>query len=220
MFKVNHPTPTFLVLDDFYENPMDVREWILQEEFAMSYVGCPRTKSFATPELREHIQKFIEPFAGKITQWSNADNYFNANACFQYSIESDDDWIHTDADVTDWAGVLYLTPDAPLSSGTGLFKFRDGTRFSLENADHTEHKQNGRNLDAWEQIDNIGNVFNRLILFNAQHWHRGMGYFGDSKENARLFQLFFFSTERRLTHNIKQPKEVIEKVDGESPPYF
>ncbi len=210
MFAVNHPTPTVMVLDDFYENPMAVREWILQEDFAMSYIGCHRTKSYATPELRQHIQTFIEPFAGKITEWSTAENYFNANGCFQYSMETDDDWIHADDSVTDWAGVLYLTPDAPLSSGTGLFKFRDGTRFAIEKTDHTEHSQHGRNMDSWEQIDSIGNVFNRLILFNAQHWHGGLGYFGDSKENARLFQLFFFSTERRLTHNIKPPKNIYD----------
>ncbi len=202
MFALNHPTPTVLVLDDFYEDPMAVREWILQQKFAMSYIGCHRTKSYATPELRDHIQTFIEPFAGKITKWSNADNYFNANGCFQYSMATDDDWIHADDSVTDWAGVLYLTPDAPLSSGTGLFKFKDGTRFAIEKTDQTEQAKDGRNMDAWEQIDSVGNVFNRLILFNAQHWHGGLGYFGDSIENSRLFQLFFFSTEKKLTDNI------------------
>ena len=115
---------------------------------------------------------------------------------------TDDDWIHADDSVTDWAGVLYLTPDAPLSSGTGLFKFKDGTRFAIEKTDQTEQAKDGRNMDAWEQIDSVGNVFNRLILFNAQHWHGGLGYFGDSIENSRLFQLFFFSTEKKLTDNI------------------
>ena len=33
MFAVNNPTPTVMVLDDFYENPMAVREWVLQQEF-------------------------------------------------------------------------------------------------------------------------------------------------------------------------------------------
>ena len=65
---MENPTPTFLVMDDFYENPLEVREWLLKQEFSPSYIGCPRTKSYATPELKEHIQKFInehlKPVAG------------------------------------------------------------------------------------------------------------------------------------------------------------
>jgi len=201
---MENPTPTFLVIDDFYENPLEVREWLLKQEFSPSYIGCPRTKSYATPELKEHIQKFIEPFSGKITEWSNAENYFNANGCFQYSVESDDDWIHADDDITDWAGVLYLTPDAPLDTGTGLFQFHDGSRFAMECADKKTVMAETRKEGVWKQVDKVGNVFNRLILFNAQHWHGGLGYFGDSLENSRLFQLFFFSTEKNLTDNIKR----------------
>jgi hypothetical protein len=37
-----------------------------------------------------------------------------------------------------------------------------------------------------------GNVF----IFNAHRYHISMGYFGDTKENGRLFQTFFFSTEK------------------------
>ena len=213
-----HPTPTVLVIDDFYEDPMAVREWVLQQDFPTkgNYPG-QRSVPFALDALKEKIQNYVEPFAGKITQWSNSENEFNANGTFQFTLESDVSWMHTDNDVTDWAGVLYLTPDAPLSGGTGLFRFQDGTRFALESEDLTPHNQNAGNYHAWEQVDNIGNVFNRLILFNAQHWHRSLEYFGDSKENGRLFQTFFFSTERRLTHNIKKPVEASVEPESISP---
>jgi len=218
MFAVNHPTPTVMVLDDFYENPMAVREWVLQQEFPIvgNYPG-KRTHSCATEEIRQHLQKFIQPFTGDITLWSDKDNYVNANGCFQYTLESDVSWMHTDADVTDWAGVLYLTPDAPLSSGTGLYEFKDDkSRFGLQNLDRTLLDAHAQNLEAWNEIDRIGNVFNRLILFNAQHWHRSLDYFGDSKENGRLFQLFFFSTEKKLTDNIKIPEPVMKESNLKS----
>jgi len=207
------PTPTVLVIDDFYQDPMAVREWVLQQDFPIqgNYPG-KRTAPFALDALKDKIESYVEPFAGKITQWSNSENHFNANGTFQFTLESEVSWMHTDNDVTDWAGVLYLTPDAPVSGGTGLFRFQDGTRFALESEDLTPHNQNAGNFHAWEQVDNIGNVFNRLILFNAQHWHRSLEYFGDSKENGRLFQTFFFSTERRLTNNIKLPQPIAEPV--------
>jgi len=53
-----------------------------------------------------------------------------------------------------------------------------------------------QDLTKWQKVDQVGNVFNRLILFNSNRFHMSMDYFGDSKENGRLFQVFFFSTER------------------------
>ena len=203
-----YPTPTVLVIDDFYQDPMAVREWVLQQDFPIegNYPG-KRTAPFAVDAVKDKIESYVEPFAGKITQWSNNENHTTSNGTFQFTLESDVSWMHTDNNVTDWAGVLYLTPDAPVSGGTGLFRFQDGTRFALESEDLTPHNENAGNFNAWEQLDNIGNVFNRLVLFNAQHWHRSLDYFGDCKENGRLFQTFFFSTERRLINNIKLPHE-------------
>ena len=53
-----------------------------------------------------------------------------------------------------------------------------------------------QDLTKWELCDRAGNIFNRLILFNAHNYHMSMDYFGDTKETGRLFQVFFFSTER------------------------
>jgi hypothetical protein len=35
-----------------------------------------------------------------------------------------------------------------------------------------------------------------FLFFNSNRFHMSMDYFGDTKENGRLFQVFFFSTER------------------------
>ena len=52
-----------------------------------------------------------------------------------------------------------------------------------------------QDMTKWKLVDRIGNIFNRLILFNSNRFHMSMDYFGDKKENGRLFQVFFFSTE-------------------------
>ena len=98
-----------------------------------------------------------------------------------------------------WAGVLFLTPNAPLNAGTGLYMFEDGTRFEREQ-DIRKNKEyinlHTQDVTKWSCVDKIGNIFNRLILFNATHFHQSMDYFGHSKETGRLFQVFFFSTEK------------------------
>jgi hypothetical protein len=47
----------------------------------------------------------------------------------------------------------------------------------------------------FDVVDIVGNVYNRLVLFNAKFIHSASSYFGNSIENGRLFQLFFFDIE-------------------------
>ena len=78
-----------------------------------------------------------------------------------------------------------MTPDAPFSAGTGFFRAKDPS------------PSNGYDMTRWDLVNQIGNVFNRLVLFDSNQWHTSMDYFGDCKENGRLFQVFFFKTKKR-----------------------
>jgi hypothetical protein len=199
-----NPSCGLIIIDNFYNNALETRNYILTQEFSVrgNYPG-QRTISYANEHLKETIQKYVEPFGGKITDFpipnddvSNADKIYNGS--FQYTTSRDRSWVHIDGH-NNWAGVLYLTPDAPLSSGTSFYKFYDGTTCKrdmelLENKEEIDRCS--QDLTKWEKVDQVGNVFNRLILFNANRFHMSMDYFGDIKENGRLFQVFFFSTER------------------------
>ena len=194
------PTPVLIIIDNFYNNPMETREHILTQEFKIrgNYPG-QRTISFATQEIKDKIQKWIYPFGGKITEFNLEKNDDNYNGAFQYTTSRDRSWVHVDS-WNNWAGVLYLTPDAPLNSGTGLYRFEDGTRFDREqeirgNKDFISNCS--QDVTKWELVDKVGNVFNRLVIFNANHFHSSMDYFGLDKDDGRLFQVFFFSTEKQ-----------------------
>jgi len=198
-----NPSCGLIIIDNFYNNALDTRNYILTQEFLVrgNYPG-QRTVSYANEHLKETIQTYVEPFGGKITDFpipkedgSDASIY---NGSFQYTTSRDRSWIHIDGH-NNWAGVLYLTPDAPLSSGTSFYKFYDGAACKrdmelLENKEEIDRYS--QDQTKWEKVDQVGNVFNRLILFNADRFHMSMDYFGDTKENGRLIQVFFFSTER------------------------
>jgi hypothetical protein len=47
----------------------------------------------------------------------------------------------------------------------------------------------------FDLVDSVGNVYNRLILFNAKMIHAAPTYFGERLDDSRLFQLFFFDIE-------------------------
>ena len=86
---------------------------------------------------------------------------------FQLCLDGDKTWVHKDD--TQWAGVLYLTPDAPVDAGTVIF-------------------DDNENL-----VTMIGNVYNRLVIYRGDLYHRSLEPgFGDCLENGRLTQVFFF----------------------------
>ena len=190
---------SYLVIDNFYNNPDSTRNFILTQDFKVrgNYPG-KRTISFADETTRDCIEKYISSFAGKITRFPIGNSDTNYNGSFQYTTSRDRSWFHVDS-WNSWAAVLYLTPNAPLNSGTGLYRYKDGTRFD------TEHplRDNKKDMDTasqdvtkWELVDKVGNIFNRLIIFNAHHFHSSMDYFGTTKEDGRLFQVFFFRRDK------------------------
>lgn len=198
-----------IVIDNFYDNPYEVRSFALRQEFFVqgNYPGR-RTKSFATNKIKNIIQKYVEPFGGKIIDFPIPNNDISAdknenenktiyNGSFQYTTSRDRSWIHID-NYNNWAGVLFLTPNAPLTSGTAFYKFYDNTSNEDEmilNSNKNEIDTFSQDMTKWKLVDSVGNVFNRLVLFNSKRFHMSMDYFGNSMENSRLFQVFFFSTE-------------------------
>jgi hypothetical protein len=185
-----------ITVDDFYTNPWEVRDFALRQEFKVrgNYPG-QRTVSFLNESLKDTIQSIVGPHAGNVTYWSE-DQYTGS---FQYTVATDRSWIHADS-TTDWAGVCYLTPDAPLSSGTGLFRHTATKRsrydYKTENPeDAQEAWDECQDMTKWEIVDRIGNIFNRLILYRADNFHVSLDYFGKNIYYGRLLQVFLFNTE-------------------------
>ena len=55
--------------------------------------------------------------------------------------------------------------------------------------------ENNMNV-KWELVDRFGNIYNRMVLYRGDIFHVSMDYFGQDKYDGRLFQVFFFNTER------------------------
>ncbi len=198
------PSGSLVVVDNFYNNPMETRNYILTQDFKVSgnYPG-KRTISYANEDIKMIIQKYVLTVGGKIIDFpipkpdlSDADKIYNG--AYQYTTSRDRSWVHMDG-FNNWAGVLFLTPNAPVTSGTGFYQFYDGTMGEEDQAIMNNKALTdtySQDMTKWKLVDQVGNVFNRLILFNSKKFHMSMDYFGDTKENGRLFQVFFFSTNK------------------------
>ena len=178
-----------IVIDDFYNNVDEVREFALSQPFDIigNFPG-ERTLSFAKNDSVKSVISNALSSVGKITHWP--DQPENYNASFQITTAQERSWIHCDSGTT-WAGVCYLTPDAPLSSGTGVYKHKETGLLSSD----INWQKDSQDVTKWELVSSIGNVYNRLILYRGNQFHTSMDYFGQDVNDGRLFQTFFFSTE-------------------------
>ena len=175
-----------IIVDDFYGNPDAVRAFALHQPFDITgnYPGA-RTKSWLTEDVKEAIQLLIRPHGGDVTDWCAQDGFTGS---FQYTTAADRSWIHSDY-YNGWAGVCYLTPNAPHTAGTGLFRHKA--------TGHTERittDYEAQDMTKWDIVDVVSNRYNRLVLYRGTLFHSSLDYFGTTKEDGRLFQLFFFNT--------------------------
>lgn len=182
-----------IIADDFYKSPIDVRNFALSQDFNVTgNFPNTRTKSFSNEDVKATIQHMVLPHGGNITYWPEN----GPNGAFQFTTALDRSWIHAD-DYTTWAGVVYLTPDAPLSGGTGIFRHKATGLSEMPESKETlaEIYKDSQDITKWELMDRVGNVFNRIVIYRGALFHTSLDYFGKDKYNGRLFQLFFFSTE-------------------------
>lgn len=189
------PKTSIIVCENFYEDPHSVREYALSLEYEESdyHRGRRTHTSHVFPGVKE---KFEQILGKKIIRWTET---YGMCGRFQYCTAEDAIVYHGDAQ--QWAAVVYLTPDAPYETGTSLLVHKKtGTRHCSDPRIWDAWKETaptGLYLDGtpWDEIDKVGNVFNRLIIWDGHCPHAASKYFGFTKETSRLFHIFFFDTD-------------------------
>ena len=194
-FAINNNKNTSWIVDNFYEDPDAVREFALKQDYlegglGRGFIGRRTEQQFLFPGLKE---RFEEIMGRKITAWQE----HGMNGRFQISWSGEPLVYHCDSQK--WGGMLYLTPGAPFSCGTTLYahKTTRARTYYEEGWDAAWKDVPGDcHLDgtSFEPVDVLGNVYNRLVIFDASAIHAASEYFGTVKENARLWQMFFFDT--------------------------
>jgi len=197
------------VIDNFYDNHDAIRNFALaqkykfrHEETGIDYVypGC-RTKDLHELDsvlqakvLKKLISVFHIPEHDHM-RWVISSSFQSVSGAYGQGV------IHTDTN-TIFAGVLYLSPDAPLDAGTSLYKRNNSF-------DHVKYKQacelNDERFKAGElvmdttyhnmfdEVVRVNNIYNTLILFEGDIFHAANNFFGTIMEDSRLAQVFFIN---------------------------
>jgi glycosyltransferase involved in cell wall biosynthesis len=182
-----NPRKKLFVVENFYDNPIMVRNFALNVEYQedLNYYKGKRSKD---RYLTDQIKRSFEEILGfQIREWES----HGMNGRFQYCTAQDALVYHWDGQ--SWAGMVYLTPDAPYQTGTSFFAHKQ-LKTKQEGDYGSEECFNGGFYDKtkFDLVDSVGNVFNRLVLFDAKSIHAASEYFGQTLEDSRLFHLFFF----------------------------
>ena len=176
------------VAENFYQNPYKVRELALEQNFQanLNYYKGKRTDEQV---IFEGTKEAFESVMGqKITKWAD---YYPMCGRFQSCTAEDSLVYHWDNQK--WAGMIYLTPDAPYVGGTSMFSHKK-TRIRHESEPGSSVSFEGGFYDRskFELVDTVGNVFNRLVIFDAKCIHAANESFGKDLQSSRLFHMFFF----------------------------
>lgn len=200
--------PTVTVIENFYEKPDEIRAFALKQKFTYChelknidyvYPGC-RTKELfdLDKNLYEKVcKKLVSVFHNTQhdqMRWAISTSFQVVEEKFGHGV------LHQDGN-TIFAGILYLTPDAPLNAGTSLF--RPNQTFDEEKY-QAALKQTEINFRAnkpvstefhsmFDETVRVNNIYNTLIIFNAQTYHAANEFFGSSLNSGRMAQVFFIN---------------------------
>jgi hypothetical protein len=185
---------TYIVADDFYENPYDIRDYALILEYRKNGLvpGKRSILSIITEEQKIKIENIMYPFTGK--KIINFEPDYN-NGTFMYSTVDDNGWIHVDLNYRKWIAIVYLTPNAPIEGGTSLYLHKSTKKQYVEKYEDNLGRIIGSDLYNWYVADDIGNKFNRIFIFKSNYYHSISNYFGKTISDGRLVQTFFFDIE-------------------------
>jgi hypothetical protein len=195
------------VINNFYDNPDEIRRFAVAQKYTFRheesnldyvYPGC-RTQDLHTLDsslqakvLKKLISVFHIPEHDRM-QWAISSSFQSVSEIYKQGV------IHTDNN-TIFAGVLYLTPNAPLNSGTSLYRTNDTftqEKYKRASDQNDERFKAGEMImdtgfhSMFDEVVRINNVYNTLILFEGDIFHAANNFFGTTLEDSRLAQVFF-----------------------------
>jgi len=195
-----------IVVDDFYSNPQEVREFALKTEYPdptddYTYPGRNSEGSYYSQDIHKSFEDLVkEPLIP-----ADKNGYFRislATDSHKQDVHVDPSW--------EWGAVIYMSDpkDCVDEGGTSFWKHNTLQSENIPKTDeeaqfygYPTYKEcwwttvygDGLDRSKWTRYFLCPMRYNRLVLFRTHLWHSHNFNFGNTLENGRLVQLFFFN---------------------------
>jgi GNAT superfamily N-acetyltransferase len=124
-------------------------------------------------------------------------------------------WAHTDADVSEYVAIIYLTDPPPgVNAGTAILQHKSGWSGQPETPEQfRDWQRDTKNPDQWNIVEFAGMVKNRIVIHSAADLHAAMPIegFGEGGD-ARLVLVVFFNQKRQFVR-MARPSDIPELAE-------
>lgn len=163
------------IIDDFVKDPLTYRKYALSSVFGSVPDGTGKTFR-GIAHINQDYDFGVAGICERFPEAMPKTSFFRKSPIGQ--VEPND--IHSDEEMGDWTGILYLNPRPPQP---------DGTVFWSNDANWREE---GRERVFFKAICRVPARFNRMLLFQADLLHSRaiVDNYGEG-DGARLIQVIF-----------------------------
>lgn len=199
-----------IIKDNFYHDPNSVRNLALQQDYhyyephwystslKVRYGKIIDDPICGYKYNNKEVIDLIESAIGAkvdMNTWYNGGDDWNGVFHAKYKNNNHVDFIHhhfKEGDcVNGYSGVVYLDENQS-KSGTKIWKnMKTNSIKGTFGPFFEKYAKPGNN--QWKIYKHIENKFNRLVLFKGDVFHSGDAGYGNTIDNCRLFQTFFFN---------------------------
>ncbi len=197
--------PSFLVIDDFLDDPHAARRLALSLEYSQAnkhgnYPGLLSSTALPTQKIEARVSKII---GVPVKPAGGTSHHF----C-RLTLKGDKGVSGVHVDPCFYSGILYLSLPEHCRGGTDFFRHRRTglERVPIRQIDLLASGYTDPNVliedvinkdttkpSKWERTMRIPMRFNRLILLSPWMFHTSAPGFGNCAENGRLVHLMFFA---------------------------
>jgi hypothetical protein len=198
-----------MIYDNFFDDVNAVREYALSLNYTKHPGAIPGKRSDNIKHLNPELFLTFKTKLLDVLSIIDAD----IDAYFQLTpAHYEEGWVHVDNTGQDGeptiAGVIYLTPNAPLEAGTSVY--RETIKTGLVQINHdvkyrfyqdlevsiSEYRmERDRHNALYDKTLDVGNTYNRLFTYNTYQLHKENMFFGNTKEDSRMTLVFFAWSE-------------------------
>lgn len=168
------------IIDNCLDDIDSIRKEALQLNYTKSDPNSGGWKGYRCLEETDLANSLMNTISNKL----NNTNSFFKNVDYRYYFHylllennKDINRIHKDS-MSDYAGVLYMTPNPSKDCGTSFYD------------------------DSANLIHYLDNIYNRLVIYPSNIWHSVNNSFGDTLENSRLTFTIFCSLKQKNINSI------------------